>query len=358
MKVERIGDAKVVMSNPHGKHKYFAWPTVARLRDGRIAVAASGFRIDHICPFGKAVLSFLNGEGYTAPTPIIDTVLDDRDSGLCPFGKSGLILTSFNNSTEFQRKINEKCTAPIKKAYIDAYLDSVTAEEENAAIGSLFRVSYDNGNSFSEIYKSPVTSPHGPTELKNGEILWVGAAFSGEKRIFAYKLCPESGEMKYLSEIDTGEIRARGEAPAEPYVAELDDGTLICHIRTDKSGEKPVFTLYQSFSYDGGMTWTKPGRLHGDLGGAPSHILRHSSGVLICTFSYREKPQGIKALFSHDGGKTWQNEVYLYESGTGTRDLGYPSTVELEDGSLITVFYEKHAQYTSDILEQKWKFEE
>jgi hypothetical protein len=74
MKVERIGDAKVVMSNPHGKHKYFAWPTVARLRDGRIAVAASGFRIDHICPFGKAVLSFLNGEGYTAPTPIIEVV--------------------------------------------------------------------------------------------------------------------------------------------------------------------------------------------------------------------------------------------------------------------------------------------
>ena len=99
MKIIQIGDPKIVMDNPNSHHNYFGWPTVARLQNGKIAVAASGFRLRHVCPFGKAVMSVSEDEGahYTAPAPIIDTVLDDRDTGLCPFGESGLVLTSFNN---------------------------------------------------------------------------------------------------------------------------------------------------------------------------------------------------------------------------------------------------------------------
>ena len=44
MKIEKIGDIKIVMSNSNSHHGYFAWPTVARLQDGgKIAVGASGF---------------------------------------------------------------------------------------------------------------------------------------------------------------------------------------------------------------------------------------------------------------------------------------------------------------------------
>ena len=37
-KIELLGDAKVVCENTDSIHGYFAWPSVARLRDGRIAV--------------------------------------------------------------------------------------------------------------------------------------------------------------------------------------------------------------------------------------------------------------------------------------------------------------------------------
>lgn len=63
MKIVLHGDRKIIMSNPDSPFRYFAWPTVASLRDGRIAVGASGFRIDHICPFGKGVISFSNDGG-------------------------------------------------------------------------------------------------------------------------------------------------------------------------------------------------------------------------------------------------------------------------------------------------------
>ena len=55
MKITLIGEPRIVMQNPDSHHNYFAWPTAARLQNGRIAVVASGFRMAHLCPFGRAV---------------------------------------------------------------------------------------------------------------------------------------------------------------------------------------------------------------------------------------------------------------------------------------------------------------
>ena len=100
MEIKIIGKPKIIMSNRGSKHNYFGWPTVAKLQDGKIAVGASGFRLEHVCPFGKAVISYSydNGETYTSPAPIIDTPLDDRDGGILAFGEKNVIVTSFNNT--------------------------------------------------------------------------------------------------------------------------------------------------------------------------------------------------------------------------------------------------------------------
>ena len=65
MKIKILEKARVVMSNYGSIHDYFAWPTVKRLKNGRLALGASGYRMEHICPFGKAVLSFSEDEGKT-----------------------------------------------------------------------------------------------------------------------------------------------------------------------------------------------------------------------------------------------------------------------------------------------------
>ena len=89
MKITLIGEPRIVMSNPDGKHKYFGWPTAARLQNGKIAVVASGFRLAHVCPFGKTVISYSEDEGqtFTKPSPVIDTPLDDRDGGILAYGE-------------------------------------------------------------------------------------------------------------------------------------------------------------------------------------------------------------------------------------------------------------------------------
>ena len=119
---------RTVISNPLGRHCYFGWPTVARLKDGRLAVAASGYRISHLCPFGKSVISFSEDEGKTwsIPSVVFNTQLDDRDSGVVPFGESGLMVTSFNNGFKEMRSYLDSFEGrPDMYRYAESYIDLV-----------------------------------------------------------------------------------------------------------------------------------------------------------------------------------------------------------------------------------------
>ena len=76
-------------------------------------------------------------------------------------------------------------------------------------------------------------------------------------------------------------------------------------------------------------------------------------------------PYGIRACFSHDGGRTWdiKNEVVLradaLSNGTGRGkgspgDLGYPRSVELSDGSIFTVYYITLDDGVTHIAATRW----
>lgn len=359
MKIVRIGEEKIIMSAPNERNNYFAWPSAKRLQDGKIAVGASGFRLRHVCPFGKAVMMVSEDEGtsYSLPTPVINTCLDDRDCGIATFGDSGIIVTSFNNTVAFQR---HHATAEDKQ-----HLDRISPEEEARDLGATFRISHDGGKTFGPIHKSPITSPHGPIELKDGTVLWVGRTFSCENArmetdaVKAYRVNTDDGSMQYLGEIENIILDGNKALSCEPYAIQLDDGTILAHIRVQCYPIK-VFTLYQSKSTDGGKTWSKPYPILAREGGAPAHLLQHSSGLLICTYGYRGEPMrtppfGVKVMFSQDNGETWSESEDIYVNNVSL-DLGYPTTVELTDGSLLTVFYAHVAENEpAVILQQQWR---
>lgn len=377
MRINRDGQAKVIMQNSGSVHNFFAWPTVTKLQNGKIAVVASGFRLAHVCPFGKTVISYSENEGdsYTVPAPVIDTVLDDRDGGILSYGEKNVIVTSFNNTRRFQRRDFHKLVKKNLHDYCYGYLNGVTDAEEERDFGSTFKVSNDCGVTFSELYKSPVSSPHGPTKLSDGSVLWVGNKNSSrdaheieehevreklaleENRVDAYKI-NDDGSCEFVGSIP--EIIEEGKKllSLEPYALGLDDGKVICHIRVQKEpAATTYFTIYQSESEDFGKTWTIPHKILSDKGGAPAHIMKHSSGILIGTYGYREAPYGIRAMFSSDNGKTWDTDYDVYVNGLNS-DLGYPSTVELKDGSLITVFYARENENgPAVVMQQKWSFE-
>ncbi len=365
MKIKTIGESRVIMSNPESRHNYFAWPTAARLQDGRIAVGASGFRVEHADPFGKGVIMFSDDEGetYTLPQIVIDTPLDDRDVGICPFDEKGLIVTSFNSSADAQRGYHawRKGKGGIVEAemnYFYSYLETIDKKTEEKYLGSTYKISNDLGKTFSETKISPVTSPHGPIQLKDGRILWIGAEFKDAGHKFADVVVYEikkDGTMEYLSTVPGIVDNGKKLQSCEPYMFEADDGTLLAFIRV----EPDVFTTFQFKSYDGGKTWCECEKLFPDKGGAPMHIMKHSSGALIGSYSYRVHPdESIKVMFSYDNGKTWDKDHVIATNGV-MWDMGYPSTVELSDGSLLTVYYAHESEDTpAVIMQQKWSFEE
>lgn len=361
MKIQLIGKPKVIMSNPTSKHHFFAWPSVVRLQNGKLAVGASGYRLSHICPFGKTVIAFSDDEGetYTMPMPIIDTVLDDRDAGLCTFGESGLIVTSFNNSAEYQRNYAKSKKCPNYVNYRLQYIDTITKEEEEQSLGVTYRISHDCGVTFGQIYRSPITSPHGPIELSNGTVLWVGTNWSSHSSVEAHVINTKNGQMKKIGEIEPIDKDGERLFSCEPDIVELPNGTILCHLRVQEySSERRIFTLYQTESIDGGRTWTKPVQIIGDLDGAPAHLYLTSKGLLISAYSRREVPYGIRVMFSKDYGKTWDANHVLFENPL-KRDGGYPATVERKDGSLLTVFYTyPDDENTAVICQQIWNVSE
>ena len=352
MDIKLIGSEKVVMTNTESHHAYFAWPTIAKLQNGKICVGASGYRVEHICPFGKGVLAFSddNGETYSKPISVFDTVLDDRDVGLCVFGESGLIATSFNNTLEFQRE-----NMPQTQECFD-YINSVSAEDEARDLGINYRISHDFGETFGPIMKSPISSPHGPTVLNDGTVLWVGRKLGIHNHMYAYTINTDTGEMNLRGELGIYKYDEFKDLYFyEPHAIQLSDGKIICHLRAENA-EETIFTLYQTISLDNGATWSKPEQIVRDDSGAPGHLFMHSSGILISTFSHRKRPYGIWAVLSEDNGETWSDEFILHH-GYDTDDLGYPSTIELDNGDLLTVFYTRKSDLDCDpafIAQQKW----
>ena len=357
MKIE-ILSKKIICSCEEGIHNYFAWPSVVRLNDGRLAMVASGYRLGHICPFGKVIISFSEDEGNTwsLPSVVIDTPLDDRDGGITAFGKSNVIVTSFNNSIEAQREWSKNNKE--YGVYINSYLDLVQKKcEWNKYLGSTFRISHDNGRTFGEIMRIPITCPHGPVAMPDGSLLYIGRKFSpddsfqsGEKYLSCYRLF-QDGSYKFLSEIENV---GRNFFSCEPHAIVLENNKIIVHIRVQNN--EGVFTIYQCESYDGGKQFTIPHKLLSEKGGAPAHIINHN-GMLISVYGYRCEPYGIRAMFSRDEGETWGVDNIITESEESA-DLGYPTSVALNDGRILTVYYTHPDEKKPAVIKQViWKYD-
>lgn len=346
---------------------YQAWPSVARDENGTLYAVASGFRVNHICPFGKTVMYISKDEGKTWTPPIIinDTYMDDRDAGILYMGNGRLLVTWFTHSAKaYESNWNESIEAMAEPVAHDAVMGMIhgyqhLAPQERQS-GSYIRLSEDYGVTWGETVYIPVCAPHGPTQCQDGSLLYLGVQMYGEDRENYF----HAGEARLYRSQDGGfswDFCSKVEPPSwfpegawldEPHVLELPGGRLIGAFRV----EGP-FSLAITFSDDGGRTWSEVA----DIGvcGSPPHLLRHSSGALICTYARRDEINAQCAIVSYDEGLTWE-EYYLLDDRASARggDLGYPATVELDDGSLMTVYYQKYEDdpYCS-ILYTKWKLE-
>lgn len=337
---------------------YFGWPSIARQGDGTLVVAASGFRKKHVCPWGKTVLcrSRDNGSTWCYPQVVNDTPLDDRDAGIISLGGQRLALTWFTSNTSAYFKANPETGWPEGMKETGAILDTWTVGMCVRHIGSWIRVSPD-GHYWGDSLPAPVNSPHGFIILRDRSWLYFGKKWEIDVNTALHKhatpiqACQSFDEGKTWKNLGTVPLLSPAQDNDrlhEPHVIELMDGTLLGAIRA----HLPYCTLLTRSS-DGGKSWSSPE----DIGipGFPPHFLRHSSGAIILVYGYRMAPFGQRVMISRDEGRTWIKDLILRDDGPNP-DLGYPASVELPDGSILSVYYQavKNGE-NAGILYTKWE---
>ena len=331
--VTKVESRRVISHQPG---YYHAWPTVVRRKNGELIAAYSGGREGHIDPFGRVEITRSRDDGRTWSWPqvVMDTPIDDRDAGILETPKGTLLVTTFTSLVYERIRRDAKGWDAGRLERWDAVDRATTPEVKQSLLGAWMLRSTDGGLTFSQPYRVPVTSPHGPIALQDGRLLYPGKRYPGAGKIGIAESRDDGLTWRWLADIPS---RPGDNAEAnyhELHGVEAKDGRLVVHIRNHNPVNERE-TL-QTESVDGGKTWSVPRPI--GVWGLPSHLLCLRDGRLLMSYSYRRAPRGNHARVSTDHGRTWSEPIILSDDGTG--DLGYPSTVELANGELLTLWYE------------------
>lgn len=115
----------------------------------------------------------------------------------------------------------------------------------------------------------------------------------------------------------------------------LPSGEWLCAARSQKRDEQAI---YLCRSQDNGRSWSEPVRVT-EVREHPPDLVLLSDGTILLNFGVRHEPFSIQGMISRDYGHSWLETRLLYADGLPGTDIGYPSTVRLKNGKLITVYY-------------------
>jgi len=289
--------------------RFIGWPSIAQAPNGDLLAVFSGDRNAHVSPDGKVQLirSSDGGETWSAPVTVFDTPIDDRDSGIIRTAKGTMLVSWFTNpgGGEWQ--------------------------------GHWVIRSEDNGHTWGNPVRTEVTTPHGPIQLADGRLLFAGQRpHESHSKTFDVAIQESLDDGRSWRTIGTFPVPegARMLEYDECHVAERANGGLIILFRDCFEPHR----IRQSESADGGKTWAAPHVT--EMHGYPPHVLRLRDNRLLAVYAKRWEPFGQYACFSRDDGATWDVAREVRLTAAWDSDIGYPASVQLEDGSIWTVCYQ------------------
>lgn len=215
-------------------------------------------------------------------------------------------------------------------------------------LGTWMLRSIDGGMTWSAPSRVPLNSPHGPVAVSGGRLLYAGKQLWSPGTKVGVAESPDDGKTWHWLANIPAQPGDRVENYHELHAVEAADGRILVHIRNHNTAN--LGETLQCESSDGGKTWTTPHSI--GVWGLPSHLLRLRNGNLLMSYGYRRAPFGNQARTSKDHGRTWSAPIVISDDAPG-RDVGYPSTVELANGQLVTVWYETMAGSPRAVLRKK-----
>ena len=346
----------------HDAAVYAAWPALVRAANGDILLAF--IRTDqHLGPDGAVVTmrSRDNGVSWSPPTVAYDSPLDDRECGLT-VGPDGCLLLHVWST--FWKRESYAALAPdsYPPEMIKRWMKHVDTPAYRAAEpqqGSHVLISRDHGLTWSKPLPGPDTV-HGGITLRDGSLLT--ASYRVEVKDVSLYAAPAPEGPWTLRHI------VRSPAPdhlhfGEPHLVQLPSGRILVMIRATAAayddGSNDLF-LWETYSDDNGRTWAEP--FQTPLWGFPPHLTLLRDGRVLVTYGYRQKPFGERAALSADGVHWDASQEVVLRDDAATADLGYPASLEVSPGTILTVYYQKPAfdsadkhRYKTAIMATLWR---
>ncbi len=287
------------------------FPVMIKLRDGSLGAVIRG-GAGHVGRGGRLdfIRSTDGGRTWTAPIVAADSPWDDRNPALGQMPDGTLVLAYAE-----ARSYRPDGTFDLKAG---PYLPHLVS-------------SADGGKTWSA--KRPLESPI-PNASPFGKI---AVLKDGTALLSIYEM--PSNRVGILRSRDSGKTWGDWSllpGHDETQVVELPDGRLLAFTRIEEPGP---FGLLLSESADKGRTWTNSRRLL-KANRWPYDATVLKSGNLLLSFGSRVGHFGAGVLLSADSGKTWdESRSVLVGWDSLNTDTGYPSTVQLDDGTIVTMYY-------------------
>lgn len=298
------------------------FPVACKLQDGRIAVVLRG-GAPHLGIMGRLdiVYSDDQGKSWTRPTVVVDSPLDDRNPA---FGqaKDGTLVVGFwrtatyDDAGNWNDKLDKEMSTWVTRSADGGrtWSDPAKIDTDDLRYGSPYGkiVTMPDGGMLMAIYGTPRSELGKP---------------------------PVAGDWSYIyRSTDDGQTWSRFATPGperfnETALLRLKSGDLLAAMRTIA----PEQAVWLARSKDDGKSWDEPVKVTPPMV-HPADLAELPDGRVLMVAGERRGPFGVQVLIGSPDNLDWAGHFILVNTATNT-DCGYPSSVVLEDGRVLTVYY-------------------
>ncbi len=328
-----------------GKDRYAAFTCCERAENGDILVS---FRLApeekphyHHCSISKSVCIRSTDEGKTWSAPLVIAPDDDigqQDPHISKLGDGNLLAAYF--TWRSHPKAEKEFLSPVY-CELSEVKDCVWV-----CCGIHTALSADNGYTWKALGKL-VPKGAGPGVYSNAAMHSKCVALPDSAVLLPIRVEAPAGYVHYLVKSSDGGlswtyvseiIRAPGSIHHyydEGYLYRSpSDGRLFCLFRCYDEGGLMEYCV----SEDNGCNWSGPVKTR--VWGFPQTVTAISKGRAVLVYGHRREKYGVKMKIVRDdlSDADTAKEYTVYDEGRDA-DLGYPSALELKDGTVLVTYY-------------------
>jgi len=300
------------------------FPVALRLEDGRIAAVLRG-GAGHLGIKGRLEIVFSADEGknWSEPTVVNDSPADDRNPALGQAANGDLIVGFWRTATYDENgRYNPKLDKP-RNTWVTRSTDGGKTWSEATELdvsdigwGSPYGkiLTMPDGAMLMAVYGGPQRPP-GQEDVKREDHSYLYRSTDQGKSWSRYAECSSGGQFN------------------ETALVRLPSGKILAAMRSRRGSR-----VWLTESGDDGNTWSEPKQITPDLV-HPADMVLLPDGRVLMAVGYRVEPYGVAGLAGDaQGNFDWEQRFTLVNDAI-SRDCGYPSSVVLKDGRVMTLYY-------------------